>query len=299
MIGRWRTDLPLGQDPTSRFLPWLIGLMMVLGSIALAVAISLNSSIRQWENGVSGTLTVQIAPIAGTFAETGAVTAQRVQTAVDLLRDTPGVVGVRPLDQRAMLKLLEPWLGDTELLHDLPLPQLLDVRLSSPEAIDLDELAIRLSATVPGASIDDHRVWLSRLLAIGRVVADLAGGIVLTVLIVMGVVVVYATRTSLAIHREVIALLRLVGAHDAYIARQFSRHAFLLTFYGSVGGVLVAIPILLIIGRLARPLEGGLVSVFIFPVWGWFILALLPVGASFLSMVASRFSIRGELRHLP
>ncbi len=298
MIRRWRTDFPLGQDPASRFLPWLLGLIMLLGSIALAIAIALNSSIDHWESGVSGTLTVQIAPMVGTLAETGAITAQRVQAAVELLRDTPGVAGVRPLDQKAMLKLLEPWLGDTELLQDLPLPQLLDVRLSSSESVNLDELAVRLSTTVPGASIDDHRVWLSRLLAIGRVVENLATGIVLTVVMVMAIVVVYATRTSLAIHREVIALLRLFGARDDYIAGQFSRHAFLLTLYGSAGGVLASIPVLLLIGRLAQPLEGGLISMFSFPVWGWFLLASLPLWAALLSMIASRLSIHRELRRL-
>ena len=299
MIRRWRTDLPLGRDPASRFLPWLIGLIMVLGSLSLAIALALNSSIKQWEGRASGTLTVQIAPAAETLAETGAVTAQRVRTAVELLRDTPGVAGVRPLDRTAMMKLLEPWLGDTELLQDLPLPQLLDVSLSSSEAVDLDELAVRLSTAVPGASIDDHRVWLSRLLAIGKVVESLATGIVLVVIVVMAIVVVYTTHTSLAIHRDVITLLRLIGARDDYIARQFARHAFQLTLYGTAGGVVTAIPLLLLIGSLARPLEGGLVSVFHFPVWGWFLLAALPPACAGLSMLASRLSLRWELRRLP
>lgn len=299
MIRRWRSDLPLGRDPTSRFLPWLIGLVMVLGSLSLAIALSLNSSIKHWEARASGTLTVQIAPATETVAETTAVSAQRVQTAVELLHGTAGVAGVRPLDREAMLKLLEPWLGDTELLQTLPLPQLLDVRLSPSEQLDIDELAIRLAAAVPGATIDDHRVWLSRLLAVGRVIESLASGIVLVVVAIMAIVIVYTTHASLAIHRDVITLLRLIGARDAYIARQFARHAFQVTFFGTAGGVVTAVPCLLLIGYFARPLEGGLVSVFHFPVWGWFLLAALPPACAVLAMLASKLSFRLELRRLP
>ena len=59
--------------------------------------------------------------------------------------------------------LLEPWLGTGLDLSDLPVPRLIVVRLSDPTGVDLAELGRRIKAQVPGATLDDHRAWTSRI----------------------------------------------------------------------------------------------------------------------------------------
>ena len=57
-----RGDLPLDRDPTGRFLPWLIALMVYLAALALVCAMVMNKMVERWDTGLSGSITVQIPP---------------------------------------------------------------------------------------------------------------------------------------------------------------------------------------------------------------------------------------------
>ena len=57
-----RSDLPLDKDALSRFLPWLIAFMVFLAVLAMAGMLVLNSTAARWDQGISGTLTVQLIP---------------------------------------------------------------------------------------------------------------------------------------------------------------------------------------------------------------------------------------------
>ena len=61
MLGVKRSDLPLDQDAHSRFLPWLIAFMVFLAVLAIGGILVLNAMATRWDQGVGGTLTVQIA----------------------------------------------------------------------------------------------------------------------------------------------------------------------------------------------------------------------------------------------
>ena len=109
MILRRRSDLPLKGDATSRFLPWLVALMVYLSAVAVAGTFVLAGLVSRWDHDVAGTLTVQVAPVPG---ETGEMlTDERVRQAVDLMRRTPGVKSARALDKQQLIALLEPWRG--------------------------------------------------------------------------------------------------------------------------------------------------------------------------------------------
>ncbi|HJO88540.1 MAG TPA: hypothetical protein QF403_02665, partial [Alphaproteobacteria bacterium] len=55
-------DLPLDEDSSSRLLPWIIALMVYLAALALAVAMVVDAVVGGWDQGLSGTMTVQIMP---------------------------------------------------------------------------------------------------------------------------------------------------------------------------------------------------------------------------------------------
>ena len=57
-----RTDLHLERDSLGQFLPWLIAFMVYLSILALAGMLVLDDIARRWDKGISGTLTVQVAP---------------------------------------------------------------------------------------------------------------------------------------------------------------------------------------------------------------------------------------------
>lgn len=296
MFGR-HSDLPLTGDATSRFLPWLVALMVFLASMAVAGAFVISGVIDRWDHDVSGTLTVQILPAGGDHAE--AATEDRVRLAVDVMRKVPGVLSVKAFDKKRTLALLEPWLGGTEVLQDLPLPRLIDVSVDSNARIDLAEVAERLTQAVPGASLDDHRVWLSRLINLSRTIQWLAIVVVALIGAVTAATVVYGTRTGMAIHHGIIEVLHLIGAHDDYIARQFADRAFALGISGGLMGLGLALPALTAIGWAARRLEGGFLPSLSLPILGYVAIGLLPLMAAGLSMLTARLTVHGTLSRMP
>jgi cell division transport system permease protein len=292
-----RSDLPLKGDATSRFLPWLVALMVYLSAVAVAGTFVLAGLVSRWDHDVAGTLTVQVAPVPGDAGEM--LTDERVRQALDLLRRTPGVEAARALDKQQLVALMEPWLGSAEVVRDLPLPRLIDVSVNPDARIDLGDLAERLSNTVPGVSLDDHRVWLSRLINLSLTTQWVAIGIVVLIGFVTSATVVYATRTGMAVNKGVIEVLHLIGAHDDYIARQFADRAFSLGFSGGLIGIALAVPTLGVIGWAARRVEGGFLPSLSLPIFGWVVIALLPLAAAALAMYTARLTVHGTLARMP
>jgi Cell division protein len=296
MLGR-RSDLPLKGDATSRFLPWLVGLMVYLSAVAVAATFVLAGLVGRWDRDVAGTLTVQVAPVPGEAGEM--LTDERVRQAVELMRRTAGITSARALDKAQIIALLEPWLGNVEVVRDLPLPRLIDVSVDPDARVDLGELAERLARTVPGASLDDHRVWLSRLINLSRTTQWLAIAIVALIGGVTSATVVYATRTGMAVHKGVIEVLHLIGARDDYIARQFADRAFALGFGGGLLGLALAVPTLAAIGWAAGRVEGGFLPSLSLPLFGWVVIGLLPLAAAGLAMYTARLTVHGTLARMP
>ncbi len=294
-----RSDLPLKNDATSRFLPWLIAPMVFLCSIALAGTIILHGMIGRWDRDVSGTLTVEIAAAPGDAQTSAERTRAKVEAAIKILSDTPGVIQARALSQDQLSALLAPWLGNTDLLREMPLPALIDVTIRPEHGPDLDALAAQLDKAVQGASIDDHRVWLSRLIGLSRAIAGLAVAVVVIIAGATSATVIYATRTGMAVHREVIDVLHLIGATDDYIARQFADRAFTLGLKGGVLGLLLNIPILGGLGFFGlHRLQGGFLGDLSLPFFGWIGVVVLPVAAAALAMLTARLTVHATLARM-
>ena len=117
-----------------------------------------------------------------------------------------------------------------------------------------------------------------RILALASGVAVVTG-----VLVVVGMV----TRMSLGLHRDTVELLRMMGAPDAYLARQFERHALLTGLRGGLLGFVAAIltVLLLVYGSRLLQLLSSL-PLDLRPV-DWVALTCVPVvGALLITAVA-------------
>ena len=209
------------------------------------------------------------------------------------------MIGAAQLAPSEIAKLLEPWLGTSALDEELPLPALIAVTIDSAAPPDLAALAARLEQAAPGALVDDHQRWLGRLLALARSIQIIAAVIVLLVATSAILAIVFVTRTGLSIHRQVIELLHLIGAHDAYIARQFQRHALKLGLRGGTIGVALAlVTVLPVVGLLARADSALLPEVSLSPV-EWAILLFMPVATALVAMVTARLTVLGTLSRMP
>ncbi len=294
-----RSDLPLAGDASGRFLPCIAAAMVYLAALALAGAFSVHGVIERWNAALSGTLTIEIPLPAGNSGAEDRLQRERVQRALDLLAATPGVIKAEAMDRARTLKLIEPWLGRGALVEDLPLPALIEVSLERSAAVDVKALARRLAAAIPDSSIDDHGLWLGGVATLARSVEAIAAIVLLIVGIVAVAAVVFATRTGLAIHHDVVEVLHLIGARDRYIAGQFAHHVFRLSLIGGLVGLALAFLTLVAIGRALALAEQAPAPGFGLAPLAWASIALLPFAASLIAIVTARLSVARRLARLP
>jgi cell division transport system permease protein len=291
-----RTDLPLGRDPSGRFLPWLIALMVYLAALALVCAMAMAKMVERWDSGLSGSITVQVPP-----PETSAPGAQDavIVKVVELLLETEGVSSAEVLEADEVATLLEPWLGAGAAYGELPLPTLISVGVDPAAVPDYRDLARRLTRAAPGALLDDHQSWLGQLLDLARTIELLAALVVFLVGASAVAMVVFATRMGLAIHGRVIELLHLIGALDSYVAREFETHALKLALRGGAFGLLLAIATVALVAHLFERLESTLLPELTLSPIEWAALGSLPLAISVVAMLTARFTVLGNLGRMP
>ena len=297
-----RSDVPLDSDASGRFLPWLVAVMVYLAALALVCALTMTRAISHWEKGLSGTMTIQIpqglATQDGTEAK-GAEAKGALARVTRVLLETPGVRQAEVLEAAEIERLLEPWLGAAAGLADLPVPALISVTLDAAAPPDLEALARRVAEAAPGAVVDSHQAWLGK-------VRDLARTVQLLSVLVVGLIgtgaiaiVAFATRMGLSVHGHVIELLHLIGARDAYVARQFQSHALRFALRGGVFGLALAIATVFLIGRTLGGGETILLPALSLQPLDWSVLLLLPVAVALVAMFTARTTVLRTLGRMP
>ena len=284
--------LPFSHDQTARFLPWLVAVMVFLGSITATFAVLANHSLRAWDSQLSGRLTIQIPPL-----ENGA-DAAHLDQALETILEVPGVATANIIEPAAVSALLEPWIGSLPSEAELPLPHLIDVAVTDARAFESTALAEALADVVPGASVDDHRIFLVGLIKLAGTVRALA---VITVFIIglsAVAAVIFATRSGLAIHAPTIELLHLMGAPDSYIASLFQRHVLWLGIRGSLIGTVIAAIALASIGRLATEIDTALLPALKVRPVDLIVVLSVPLAAVLLVMGTARLTVLRSLARM-
>ncbi|MGX9356559.1 cell division protein FtsX [Roseobacteraceae bacterium S113] len=224
---------------TARLTLFTAGAMAFLAVFALALSMASGRLADNWRDALAGTATLRIqAPAGEQVAQT--------ERALAILAQTPGVTQSRALTTQEQQALLSPWFGQGVPLERLPVSQLIDVQGTE---YDADGLRLRLQAELPGAILDDHGRWRAPLVrAAGRLQA-LGWIAILLIFGTMGAMITLAANAALAANAQVIAVLRLVGATDAYIAQAFVRRFTLRAVTGAaVGAALGLIAVTLLPG---------------------------------------------------
>ena len=280
--------LPLGVDPVSRFLTLKVGLLVLLATLSLAVGMVMSSAAESLQRSLSGTLTVQV--------PAGLEQQSATESIIEILRATPNIRDVREIPDREINEALEPWLGAQTPILDLPLPALVDVAIESGKTVDIQVLTKRLSAVAPGTVVEEHSMWLGRLIDITNTVETVSMSVMLLVLISVVITVVFSTRTWMAVNREAVEVLHLIGAHDSYIAHQFQKHTFWLSSVGAAGGFALGTSFVLLIqfyiGRLS---DSFLLDLTLGDIQ-WAALCLLPATAIIIVIATVGFTVKSVMR---
>lgn len=286
-----RSDLPLRRDAAGRFVLWLVMVLVFMAALAVTVNSYIGVLLHDWNKGVSGTLTVQV-PIGESGDKAVAATVNKV---IDILQRHPAVAKADAVPRDKVRELLKPWLGDGELIADLPLPALIDVEMrdETPEAVAAVTSSVKNAA--PEAVIDDHRVWLGRLMGLAQGFGVIALTIMALVTGALGLTIVFATRASLAEFTQVIDVLHVVGAKDGYVARQFAQRALAQGVIGGIAGLALYAPALAFVAYLASRVDPEILPHAPLPLTHWIMLAALPFSAGVLAMLTAHITVSRTL----
>lgn len=292
MIGR---NLIPDSEGAGRFLPWVVAVMVFFAALTGSVGLVLQQATGTWQDDLANTITVEVSQGVNFKAEYQSV---RIAEITQTLIDTPGIIEARLLDNSEIAKLLQPWLGGEDILSELPLPYLIDVKLSSAQPPNLSKLARQLATIGPGIQIDDHKIHLNRLVRLCRSLQWMMIACLAMICFATCSVVIFGTRSAFATHIEVVALLNVMGARDGYIARLFLWKGMVMGLKGGFIGLALTAAALFSLLQLAGNLKGPVLdNLFLTPL-GLILLAVLPLLTGLLAAITARQTVLRELSRI-
>jgi cell division transport system permease protein len=229
---------------SGRALLAVVAIMTFLAALTLGAVVLVRSAAGDWQSAVAREVTIQLRPSERRDTEGD------LRKAAALAAETPGIASTRIYSKEESAKLLEPWLGSSLGLGELPVPRLIVVRIAPDEAPDLAALRRQL-ADIPGATLDDHRGYIERMRAMARSTVAIGLGVLALVVVAAMMSVMFATRGAMAANRHIIEVLHVVGAKDAFIAAEFQRHFLLVGLKGGAIGGCTAMVLFAFIGLIA------------------------------------------------
>ncbi len=262
--------------------------MAFLAVFALALSLASGRLADRWAEELARSATLRIsAPADQRLAQT--------EAALTILRQTPGVASARALSLEEQAALLTPWFGADLPLDSLPVPQLIEV-IAADTGYDAAGLRLRLTGEVPGAVLDDHTRWREPLVDAAHSLRRL--GLISVLLIggTMAAMITLAANTALASNRQVVEVLRLVGARDQYIAQAFVRRFTLRALVGAGAGMVLGV-----IGVALLPAAsdaGGFLTGLGFQGAGWLWPLLIPILGGAVAFAATWTAARRRLTEL-
>ena len=277
----WRpAPLLPGADARDGALVFVVAVLCFLACLTAVAALGANRAAEGWQAQLVGSATILVRPKPGETADAAAA------------RATEAVAGVKGVEQAAALErekayaLLKPWLGDEDLLNDLPVPRLVTVDLDKKHPADAAALKQALAAAGVDATVDDHTLWLRDIVKAAQGARAAAFGVFILLFAAAGGVIVFATRSALEARRDVVQTLHLQGAEDSFIAGLFMLRFGRMAAIAGVAGAAIAAVVTIIL----RLMGGGHGLTPVLPI-AWSDLAWLlptPLIAAAIAAIAAR-----------
>ncbi|MCX7323479.1 MAG: ABC transporter permease [Hyphomicrobiales bacterium] len=288
------------DSAASRALVAVIAILTFLAALAGGAAHMVATASSEWRSAISNEMTVQIKPDPRRNIEDDIARAARI------FRGAPGVAEVRIVPRAESDRLLEPWLGAGLQLAELPVPRLLVVTISRSSRPDVEALRQSLRREAPTASLDDHRLWVGRLSTMAKTLILAGVVVVLLITLAAGLAVAFATRGAMAGSHDSVEVLHLVGANDAFIAREFQGRFLKLGLEGGAIGGLSALVVTVVLGWISLSWSSGpgadqlkaLFGAFEIGWTGYLIVISIAALVALIAGLVSRLTVQRHLRQM-
>ena len=265
------------EDSRDGALVFVVAVLCFLACVAAVAALGASRAANGWRAELIGSATVLVRPSGTETADAAAARAAEVLAGIK-----PGVSEADALEKEKAEALLKPWIGDTDVLADLPVPRLVSVELDPKTPASAATMDKALKNAGVDATVDDHSLWLKDVLHAAAVARAAALGMAGLMAAAAAAVIAFATRAGLAARRDLVSVLHLAGAEDRFIAGlfqgRFARMAALAGLFGAGGAAMI--------GAAARALGGGEGLTPVLPL-AWSDLLVLPACPLIAALVAA------------
>jgi cell division transport system permease protein len=281
-----RNRLRLLPGGRNWLLATLAAVLVALAVAALGLAAAAHRAAGHFGETIGASATLSV------IAEEAEIEAQ-ARAALDVLRETPGILEIRVLEPDEQRALLAPWLG-TEIAFDgVSLPLMIDVT-ADPATLDAAALGSRLAEAAPAAVFDDHGAWRLPFLEAAerqRWAASLAA---LLLLFTLAGAAALAARATLAAAAPAVATLVGLGMSDRAIAAEVEARLRPALFAGAVLGAALGILLAGAGGTVDTASAGAG-----FAGWTWLLPPLAALAGVVAGLAGARIASRLALRRQP
>lgn len=272
-------------------MPWVIAIMIFLTVLAAAAGLALVQAAGDVTDDLSSRATVQI------IEANAEVRARQARAVAARLRGLALVEQVRVLPQKEIDELIEPWLGAQNLVDDIPLPALIDLKLTRTASdSELQSLRSIIQPLAAGARVEPSSSYIAPVISLVHSLQWIAFGLVGLLALATAAAVIISARATLNTHRETIAVVHLLGGTDHQISRLFQRRIALDALLGGMIGLVGGAAIIWLIAMQLSALGSGLVQSLGLSWLSWLIIALVPILGMLLAMVTARMTVMGALK---
>jgi cell division transport system permease protein len=150
-------------------------------------------------------------------------------------------------------------------------------------------------AIAPTARVDANAGWLAPLSGLMTSLQWLSAGLVALMASATAAVVILAVRAALNTYGETIAIMHLLGANDDQIARLFERRISLDALLGGLGGLSLAVIVLVLVGSRIGALGSDLLGSAQIGWLGWLLILSLPFIGTLLAALVARYTVKASL----
>lgn len=299
-LGRQPYDLPLNKDNANLFLMILMSLMAFLVIASLAAAFVLSAMGDRWSDGLEGKASVEI---PATDQNDLGLSQGDIDTLTDraniLLNDHPAIETAQIMDKQDVIALVSPWLGDNLGIENIPIPGLISVEFKKDIVFDVKDLENALKSISPTIRLDTHESWLKDVLSFTNGLKLAALTLTIIIFITTIVTVAGSIYFRMAVYREELELLHLMGASDNYISHQLQRYAFITILKGAGIGMVAGWLFLLFTGWLASRMDINLLPDFTLSWLQIIMITLIPIIIALLGAITARQTVLRFLYKMP
>ncbi|MDR1266867.1 MAG: hypothetical protein LBJ70_00560 [Holosporales bacterium] len=220
VLRRDPSDFPFRKNLSSKVLPWVIGALIYLATLAVLGCQGVYRTTESWNLSLSSYLTVEIPTTSSEKEQTLA----QLPTLLEALEKIPGVRYAKQIPEDQVQELVAGWIENDTLLSSLDLPVLVDVRIIPGQSVSFAHAQQTAAEVFKKAQLHDHADWYSSALRSAFFFQFFSVALaLLTSIIVIGTII-FSTHTHLIVYQHITNVLQLIGATDAYIAWQLEKY---------------------------------------------------------------------------